>query len=264
VTAIALNLRPVHQELGDPATRAGLLETIDRTRIDAVAYGGLAAPADGLIPPTSWAFDSSSATPRPHDVSAATKALAEAGWKKAKDGWHLAGADKPTTLELLVPDHASSPVLFAVGSQVAADWRTLGFAVDLVEIPPAELAADRLRNGTFTAAVVSIAVGHDPDLYPLLASTQTRSGGANVFGLQDPTLDDLLEKARAPGDETTRKAAFSAVEHRISEATYVLPIAWPDTVVVLSRRVQGAVSRTVSDGSERFWDVLDWRLADDR
>jgi peptide/nickel transport system substrate-binding protein len=264
LTAVALNLRPVHPELGDPNTRIGLLETIDRARLQTAVYGGLSTTADGLIPPTSWAFDATAATPRPHDVTAATKALGEAGWKKARDGWHLAGAEKPAALELLVPDHASSPAMFGVGSQVAADWRTLGFAVDLVEVPPAELAADRLRNGTFTAAVVSIAVGHDPDLYPLLASTQTRTGGANVFGLQDPTLDDLLEKAREPGDLVARKAAFDAVAKRLGEASYLLPIAWPDTVVVLSPRVQGTASRTLSDGSERFWDVLDWRLADDR
>jgi peptide/nickel transport system substrate-binding protein len=264
LTAIALNLRPSHPELADPATRIGLLETIDRSRILAVAYGGSAAAADGLIPPTSWAYDRAATTVRAHDITAATKSLAEAGWKKAKDGWHLAGAKNPSTLELLVPDRTANPILAAVGAQVASDWRTLGLAVNLVSLDPAEMAADRLRNGTFTAAVVGISVGHDPDLYPLLASTQTQTGGANVFGLQDPTLDDLLEKARAPGDEAARKAAFAAVQKRLSATSYVLPIAWPDTVVVLGNRVQGPVERTVSDGSERFWDVLDWRLADDR
>jgi len=264
LTAIALNLRPSHPELADPATRLGLLETIDRARIVTVAYGSSAAPAEGLIPPTSWAFDSASTPTRAHDITAATKSLAEAGWKKAKDGWHLAGAKAPATLELLVPNRSANPILAAVGAQVASDWRTLGFGVSLVSIDPAQLAAERLRNGTFTAAVVGISVGHDPDLYPLLASTQTQAGGANIFGLQDPTLDDLLEAARVPGDATARKAAFAAVQKRLSAASYVLPIAWPDTVVVLGNRVQGAVERTVSDGSERFWDVLDWRLADDR
>lgn len=264
LTAIALNLRPSHPDLADPSTRIGLLETIDRARIVTVAFAGSAAPATGLIPPTSWAFDAASTTIRPHDITAATKSLADAGWKKAKDGWHLAGAKDPETLELLVPDRGANPILAAVGAQVASDWQTLGFGVKLVPMDPAQLAADRLRSGTFSAAVVGISVGHDPDLYPLLASTQTQSGGANVFGLQDPTLDNLLEAARAPGDPTTRKAAFAAVQKRLSAASYVLPIAWPDTVVVLKNRVQGPVERTVSDGSERFWDVLDWRLADDR
>jgi peptide/nickel transport system substrate-binding protein len=264
LTAVALNLRPTHPELGDPATRRGLLEALDRSRIRTVAYGDLASAADGLIPPTSWAFDPTAAPPVQRDLKAAAKSLTTAGWTKAKDGWHAPTTTAPTTLELLIPDRSASPVLFAVGSQVAADWRALGFTVNAVEIDPAQLAADRLRTGTFTAAIVQIAVGHDPDLYPLLASTQTQTGGANVFGLQDPTLDDLLEAARRPGADTARKAAFAAVEKRLGDASYILPIAWPDTVVVASNRVQGTANRPVSDGSERFWDVLDWRLADDR
>ena len=44
----------------------------------------------------------------------------------------------------------------------------------------------------------------------------------------------------------------------------VLPVAWPYTVVALGKRVDGTSIRTVADGSERFRDVLDWRLADDR
>ena len=29
-------------------------------------------------------------------------------------------------------------------------------------------------------------IGLDPDLYPLLASSQTPQGGSNIIGLQDP------------------------------------------------------------------------------
>jgi ABC-type transport system substrate-binding protein len=264
LTAIALNLRPAHPELGDPRTRAALLGAIDRSRILTVAYGGLAEGADCLIPPSSWAFDPAASPPIARDLAAAAKGLTQAGWVKAKDGWHRGKAAEPFTLELLVPDRRASPVLYAVGAQVAADWKALGFTVQVVELDPATLAADRLRTGDFTAAVVSIAIGHDPDLYPLLASSQTRTGGANLFGLQDPLLDDLLEAARKPAAAAARIAAFSAVQKRLAGGTYVLPIAWPDTVVAVDSRLSGTQNRAVSDGSERFWDVLDWRLADDR
>jgi peptide/nickel transport system substrate-binding protein len=264
VTAIALNLRPDHPELGDARTRKALLEAIDRDRILNVVYGGLASNANGLIPPTSWAFDPAASPPAGHDLKAAAKLLTGAGWTKQSDGWHRGKAADATKLELVVPDHTSSPILAAVGAQVAADWTRLGFTVTTLEADPAVIAADKLAAGDFTTAVVSVAVGHDPDLYPLLASTQTRTGGANVFGLQDATLDNLLETAREPAQTGPRMTAFSKVQQRLSEGSYVLPIAWPDTVVVLGPRVQGPIDRTVADGSERFWDVLDWRLADDR
>ena len=265
LTSIVLNLRPTQPAFADPRTRAALLGAIDRERIVTVAYGGLATRADGLVPASSWAFDGAVSLPVRRDLKAATKALTDAGWTKAKDGWRRVATDKePQTLELLVADRAVNPVHFAIASQAAADWKALGFAVDVVERDPGILATDHIRTGDFELAVIEIAIGHDPDLYPLLASSQTRTGGANVIGLQDPALDALLETARAPGAEAARTAAYAALQTRLAGGTYVLPIAWPEEVVVLTDRVVGPSPREVADGSERFGDVLTWRLADDR
>ncbi|HUQ78412.1 MAG TPA: peptide ABC transporter substrate-binding protein [Patescibacteria group bacterium] len=265
LTAIILNLRPAQPAFADPRTRAALLGAIDRERIVAVAYGGLAMRADGLVPASSWAFDAAAGPRVTRDLKAATKALTDAGWTKAKDGWRRTATDKqPQTLELLVADRALNPVHFAIASQAAADWKALGFSVDVVERDPAVLATDHLRTGDFELALVEIAIGHDPDLYPLLASSQTRTGGANVIGLQDPALDELLLAARAPGTEAARIAAYVALQARLAGGVYLLPIAWPDEAVVVTDRVVGPAPRPVADGSERFGDVLTWRLADDR
>jgi ABC-type transport system substrate-binding protein len=264
LAAVVLNLRPTESAFADPRSRRALLGAIDRERIAAVVFGGAATRADGLIPPSSWAADPAASPPVARDLKAAAASLVEAGWTKAKDGWHEAGAKGPRTLELLVPDRTMNPILYAAGSQVAADWTALGFAVDVMEEDPAIVATDHLRTGDFQAAVVEIAIGHDPDLYPLLASSQVRTGGANVIGLQDPLLDDLLEAARKPAAEPARIAAYRALQERISGGAYLLPLAWPDEVVVLGSRVSGPAPREVADGSERFGDVLTWRLADDR
>lgn len=264
LAAVALNLRPSHVELADPRVRSALLQAVDRTRIVTVAYGGGAAQADGLIPPTSWAYNATNTPALARDLKAAAKSLTAAGWKKTAGAWRAPGAKAGQTLDLLVPDRTINPILFAAGSQIAADWTALGFTVAVHEEDPAVIAADHLRTGDFQAALIEIAIGHDPDLYPLLASSQTRTGAANVIGLQDPLLDGLLEEARRPAPDANRIAAFAELQGRLSAETFVLPIAWPDDVVVVSQRLTGTSERTVSDDSERFFDVLDWRLADDR
>ncbi len=264
LAAVVLNLRPTEPAFVDPRTRLALLAAIDRQRIVEVMFGGAATRADGLIPPSSWAFDGTDSPPVERDLKAAAKLLAAAGWTKAKDGWRQVGDTTARTIELLVPKRDANPILFAAGSQIAADWTALGFTVNVIEADPAIIAADHLRTGDFEAAVVDIAIGHDPDLYPLLASTQIRTGGANVIGLQDPPLDDLLANARKPGAEAVRRAAFIALQKRLTGGTFVLPIAWPDRVFAAAGRVVGLAPREVSDGSERFGDVLTWRLADDR
>ena len=134
-----------------------------------------------------------------------------------------------------MPDHAPNPILAAVGR--AGRRRLDGASASrstIVEADPAIIAADQLRTGDFTAAVVSIAIGHDPDLYPLLASTQTRTGGANVFGLQDATARQPPRGGPATGARSAPGWPPSArSSSALATGSYVLPIAWPDTVVVL-------------------------------
>ena len=87
---------------------------------------------------------------------------------------------------------------------------------------------DRLRAGEFTAAVVDIAEGLEPDLYPLLASPQVRAGGSNLAGYQDPALDPLLEAARKPGTPEERMAAWKALLAGLATREPMLPLAWND------------------------------------
>ena len=260
--AVGLNLRPTHPAFRDPAVRRALLEAIDRPAIVAGALGGLATIADGLIPPPSWAFDPTASTPVAYDPAAASAGLVKAGWKKAPGGWLPNGAKQPLAIEIVGPDAASNAVAFAVGEAVARDWRALGLVVTHTGLTPAELTGGRIRTGEFAAVAIQVNIGLDPDLYPLLASSQTTTGGSNVIGLQDRTLDGLLVAARKPGTVAARKAAYSALQKRLASQLYVLPIAFRDVVVVAHPTLVGPVPRLVGDESDRFWDVLTWRLAD--
>ena len=133
-----------------------------------------------------------------------------------------------------------------------------------VALPPGEFTAERLAKGEFAAAVVDVTLGLDPDLYPLMASSQTLAGRSNIIGVQDPELDKLLVKARAPGTADERKAAYKALQAQLAKGRYMLPLAFADEVVVAHDVLEGPAVRQVVDPSDRFWDVLTWRLADDR
>jgi len=264
LTTVLLNLRPSHPEMRDPAVRLGLLQAIDRSAITTEAFGSRAVVADAPIPPTSWAFDATASAPVAPDPTAAVAALTKAGWTKVDERWRPPGAKEAYTLEILSPDADMNPALHAVAEQVAADWDALGLSTSVVESDPATPMADRLAKGEFEAAVVDISIGHDPDLYPLLASSQTQTGGLNVAGVQDAALDALLVAARQPGTDEARKAAYTALQTQLAAGRYVLPIAFADEVIATRDTLQDVVVQPVSDGSDRFWDVLTWRLANDR
>lgn len=263
--AVTLNLRPTHPQFRDAGVRVALLQAIDRDAIVGSLLGGFATRADGLIPSTSWAFDSDATTAIAYDPEAATAALVAAGWKHAADGgWIPKGGKDPLTIEIISPLEEANPTAFGIAAAVAADWQAIGLTVTHVPLPGAEFVGDRLQVGEFDAAVTGTTIGLDPDLYPLLASTQAKRTGSNFSGLQDPTLDPLLVKARAPGSDEVRKAAYAALQVKLSAGTYVLPLAFGDLVVVVRNTLSGPLERPVGAPGDRFWDVLTWRLAEGR
>ena len=264
LTAVLLNLRPGHPEFADPAVRTALLAAIDRGALIDQVFAMAAGVAPGPIPPASTLFDPAAEPLVPYDLAAARKALRKAGWTVSPKGWFLPKARKPLSIELISPDEASNPAAFAVAAAVAKDWKKLGLDVAHVPLPPGEFVTDRLATGTFSAAVADVNVGLDPDLYPLLASSQTLRGGSNVIGLQDPALDTLLVAARGPGPTDARATVYSRLQQQLAKGRYLLPLAFADESIVVRDTLQGMVVRQVSDSADRFWDVLTWRLAADR
>jgi peptide/nickel transport system substrate-binding protein len=261
LSAVLLNLRPGHPEFATAAIRTAYLAAIDRNALIDSAYSGLAVAATDPIPPTSPMFDPKADPAVPYGRSAASKALRAAGWIRDDKGWHLAKSKPALKLEVISPTEAVNRGLYLTAEAVVHDWSTMGLIARHVALPPAEYAGERLSNGTFQVAVADLRIGLDPDLYPLLASSQTLTGGSNVIGIQDPALDPLLEKARAPGSMVARTAAYGALQAQLGKGRYLLPLAFPDEVIVLRDTIQGPVARQVTDGSDRFWDVLTWRLA---
>ncbi|MBI2764021.1 MAG: hypothetical protein HYX54_09810 [Chloroflexi bacterium] len=265
VYAVTLNLRPGKPAFRDVAVRKALLQAIDRDAIVRDVLGGLAKRADGLIPDTSWAFDPAANEAVAFDADAAQAALLGAGWKRAEGGgWIPKGSKKALTIEVLSPQAEANPVAYAIANAVALGWRAIGLDVAHTALPAAELVGSRLQVGDFDAAVTGTTIGFDPDLYPLLASTQATLSGSNFSGLQDPALDPLLVRARAPGTNEARVAAYADLQAKLASSVYVLPVAFADFVVVARKTLTGVDPRPIGNPGDRFWDVLTWRLAEDR
>jgi peptide/nickel transport system substrate-binding protein len=263
LTAVLFNVRPNRHVFTSPAIRTAFLAAIERPAMITEAFAGVAAPANGPIPPTSPLFAPTAAEPVGYSPDDAQKALKAAGWKKQDNAWRRATDDEPLTFELLSPDEASNPGLYAAAAAVAADWKYIGIQVTHLPLAPADFV-NRVTSADFTAAVADVTIGLDPDLYPLLASSQTLTGGSNVIGLQDPDLDKLLVAARKPASGADRSAAYAALQVQLAKGQYLLPLAFADEPIVVRDTLQGPRLRQVADRSDRFWDVLTWRLAADR
>jgi ABC-type transport system substrate-binding protein len=264
LTTVLLNLRPDHRAFRDSRVRTALLEAIDRDGMVRDLLAGMGARADGPIPPASWAFDPTKNPAVSFDPQAAAKLLTDAGWRRSNGGWIPAGGRQPLRIELLSPDWSTSSLLYAAAERVAAGWRALGIDVVHTGLPAAALVAGRLRPGAFDAAVVDVNIGLDPDLFPLLASSQILSGGLNLAGVQDRHLDQLLVAARSPGSDAARRRAYGSLQEYLAGARYLLTLFVRDEVVVYRSTLDGLEERQVAGLGDLPWDVLTWRLATDR
>ena len=261
--SVVVNQRTDHPELRDVNLRTGLLEAIDRKTLLANVLGGRGSQADLPIPDWSAAFDPSAVTAAPYDVADAQTYLTTAGWVRTTAGWTAPKATATYTLDLLTPTEATNPLLYQTAQQVAANWRAIGLNV-VIDAVPLNNYLDRMGSGLYSAAVAIFEIGLDSDLGPMLLSSQVGSGGSNVSGLVDKTLDQLLLTARKTTDSAGHQAAVAAVEKYISTTVPVLPLCFRDYDLVVSSRVRGPVSNDLGDPSGRFWDVIDWRLASAR
>ena len=260
--AATLDLRTSRREFQDPAVRRALLEAIDRDALVSDILRRLGTRADSVIPASSPMFDAGVSKAVAFDPAAARKRLTDAGWKHAEGGWTPKGAKERLVIELLSPEESANPVAYATAAAVVKAWHDIGLAVRQVPLPATDLIGERIGRGDFQVAILPLAIGLDPDVYPLLAASQTRTGGSNVIGLQDPDLDKLLVAARTPVGEAARIAAYRALQERLAARTYVLPLAFRNEYVVFRDTVIGPAARPVGTSGDRYWDVLTWRLAD--
>jgi peptide/nickel transport system substrate-binding protein len=262
LTAVYMNQRG-KSAFRDVRVRRALSALIDRDGLVETVLAGQGTRADSLIPPNSWAFDAKASKPVAFDRKAATTLLKKAGWRKLKSGWAAPGRTKPLVLTVIAPDQMSNAVTYDAARQIAKAWSSFGFKVDLEGLPAAEFTK-RLQAGTFSLAVADVNVGLDPDLYPLLASTQATTSGLNISGIQSLVLDNKLSAARKPGSTAARTKAYAALQTFLAQVQVVLPVYVRDEPIVLSDEVIGPAVRELGDAGDRFWDVLTWRLANDR
>jgi peptide/nickel transport system substrate-binding protein len=260
LTAVVFNLRDTASPYRDVRARRGLLAAIDRHDIVTAILGGAGIVSDIPIPPSSPLRDPATAVPSAHDPPAAESLLAAAGWKKSGGSWTPSGGGA-ATLEVVTLDAATNPTLAAVAARVVSDWAAIGVAAKVTGLSASELVQGRLLPHEFDVAIIDINLGDDPDLFPLLASSQAALGGVNLAGYQSVELDDLLTQARRPADEATRLARFAKLGTLLAKDLPFLTLHFSERVELVRDVLQGPAAREIGAGSDRFWDVLTWRLA---
>jgi peptide/nickel transport system substrate-binding protein len=263
LTTALLNTRTqIISAFRDARVRRAMLMAIDRERIVREVLHGRARLAETPISPASFAYDQKAAGSVPYDPAGSARLLLAVGWKKIGGFWVRPPAKTPFVFELSALEATANAIDYAVAQHVAAHWERLGLRVELKTYQSERLIMDKLLPGKYTSTVVDVNLGLDPDLYPVLGSSQALAGGTNLAGYQSRRMDALLQAARRYASVALRKERFRALQESLAKELPILPLFFGDYLFVVRSTVTGPTSREIAAPQDRYWNVLTWRLAD--
>jgi peptide/nickel transport system substrate-binding protein len=211
---IGLNLRdPV---LSDPRVRRSLAHAIDRQAIVEYLRRGLATPADGMLPPLSWAH-SPDLRPYDHDPRRAKALLDEAGYVDPD-------ADGPKTRFTLTLKVSNVEFNRLQSTAIQQDLARVGIRLDVRAYEFSTFFADVIA-GNFQLYTLQWTGGSlaDPDiLRRVFHSTQVPPSGFNRGRYANPHVDRLLDAAASATDRQERLTLLSEVQKLIaSDVPYI-------------------------------------------
>jgi peptide/nickel transport system substrate-binding protein len=214
----------------------------------AVAYGidvaaivkgvwlDVGVPANGPIPPSSWAYDSS-IPPVKRDLAKVKQFLSDAG---KPDGFSFALRT------------GNTPIGTQEAEAMKAQLAEAGIAMDVQISDPAKLQADQ-NNRAYDLTSSQWSGRPDPDGNTYQFFHTTPGISSNVSGFSNPQADEILEKTRATSDQAERKKLYSQLTQLLRDEMPRLEIIHPVEPKAFSPKVQAY--DPVPDGMMRFKNV---------
>lgn len=196
--------------------RQAMAYAIDYDALLNVAFEGYAKPADGLIPPGSWAYKSR--TPMVKDVEKARELLAAAGNPKGFE-FKVSVTPQPFRSQILQIMQSS---LAEVGIELKIEVNQFARHIEI-------LTAD--YKGAEAAFVVQQMLHADPATWlRLYAGCNGIIKFAGYCNEDNPVYDDLITKSTTQFDKEERKATIQEGNDIAMQDLPVLPFAFQQTL----------------------------------
>jgi len=212
---IAMRMNAKAKPFDDQRVRKAMHLAIDRQQLITLVAGGSgdivgfirpdAAPY--ALPLTELAKLPGYRQPKDQDIAEAKRLLAEAGYSSG------------LTVECQI---ASGLAYYTTMAEVIKDQMAkIGVTWNIKVVEGTVLSTNILQANTYTAALISMGGGGDPD--SLYNSFNTK-GRLNISGWGSPEIDALLEQGRATGDEQKRIQIYRQLEDKLFENLGLLPV----------------------------------------
>jgi peptide/nickel transport system substrate-binding protein len=232
----AYQLNHTRPPFNNKALRQAVAYGLDIDQIVKGVWLNVGVPANGPIPPTSWAYDKSISHIK-RDVARAKAKLAEGG--------QAGGFSFTLTTNNI-------PINIQEAEVIQAQLREVGITVKVNLVDSATL----LSNGNsknFDMISYQWSGRPDPDgnVYQFFRTTPGTS--LNWSGISNPQLDGLLDKTREVSNQAERRKLYGEITRILQDELPMVFIIHPIEPKAFSPKVQGY--EPIPDGMMRFKDV---------
>ena len=234
--------------------RQALQQAINiQSLVEAVANGA-GVPADIGIPKQSWAH--TDVTVPAFDPGAAARSLEAAGWSRGRDGTRSNG-ERRLAFTLST---TNDPRRIALAQNIASQWNAIGVDVQVQPLDASTYIDDVLLPRKFSAALVAIDPGPDPDPYPFWHTSQITPPGRNLSSYSDTRIDDVLQRGRQNTDPARRKDLYELFAGYLIPATPAIALYAPVFTYAQSTRAHGFSDSLLFTPASRFANAYQWNI----
>jgi peptide/nickel transport system substrate-binding protein len=205
----------------DARVRQAFEMSLDRSAINNVVFRGQFSPACGPISPaTSFSSDAAQACPK-HDPAAAKQLLT------------TAGVTVPLKASMII---ANAPESLRLGEAIQAQVKDGGFDLQLV---PTEFSAslDQTDAGKYQLFQIGWSGRVDPD--GNITNFVHSLGSQNINGYADPTVDALIDQARATPDLAKRRDLYGQLVTKLHQDVPLIYLYRQKNLTGVSNKVVG-------------------------
>jgi peptide/nickel transport system substrate-binding protein len=240
-----------HKVLSDKSVRQALRWAIDADRIKKVAFLDKGEVAATHIPSWNWGSDKNPATKYTLDQNKAKQLLDTAGWKAGASGIREKDG---TPIKFSISVGTGSTEANLISQVLQEQWKAIGADVEIKQVNAQQLVADVVQKHAFEVWVANVSQSQDPDfISQFYHSSNAKPGGVNFSDYKNPTVDKLLEDARATTDVTKRKDMYREIQRILLDELPLAPLVLPVDTMAIQKRVQNVPYTLFADQGNRPW-----------
>jgi peptide/nickel transport system substrate-binding protein len=236
----------------DKMVRQALSYAINRDEIIAGVRRGLARKISGPFIPGTGAYNDK-AEGYDYNLEKASELLANAGWKKNKEGILEKEGKK---FEFTVITNQGNKEREQIASIIQQQFAGLGIKVNVRVLAWNIMLAEFIDKRKFDAVVMGWNIGRDPDCYDIWHSSKTAENEFNFVSYSNKQVDKLLIKGRSTFDQEQRNNAYRAIHALIAEDAPYIFLYTPYALPAVHKRVHGIAPAAAGIGYNfREWYV---------